>query len=298
MLSLPKPLIKGFIRRFLHFKQFVGTPPAHYRRAVARVALPPPLGVRRRRVTQPLPGEWLEPSKGAGRGVILYLHGGAYVFGSAATHREFAGRLARLSRRAVFLPEYRLAPEHPFPAAHDDARAAFRMLLALGHRAEDIAVVGDSAGGGLALSLALGLRDAGEPLPAKLVLLSPWTDLVPLDTYDADLVRRDPMIDPEFGKEAARAYYTAHDPRHPLISPLYAALTGLPPMLIHVGTEEVLLPDSQRFAERARAAGLAVDLQVWPGMWHVWHLFGAVLPEARRSHEDIVRFLGNTHVLM
>lgn len=294
MLSLPKPLIKGFIRRFLHFKQFVGAPPEHYRRAVERVALPLPLGVRRRRVTEPLPGEWIEPLKRSTRGVILYLHGGAYVFGSAATHREFAGRLARLSSRPVFLPEYRLAPEHPFPAAHDDARVAYRRLLELGHLPHEITVIGDSAGGGLTLSLALGLRDAGEPLPAKLVLLSPWTDLVPLDTYDADLARRDPMIDSGFGKEAARAYYTTHDPRHPLISPLYADLAGLPPMLIHVGTEEVLLPDSQRFAERAKAAGITVDLQVWPDMWHVWHLFGSVLPEARKAHADIVRYLTNS----
>lgn len=298
MLNLPKPLVKAFIRRFLHFKQFNGAPPERYRGAMERFGMPLPLGVRRRRVTEPLPGEWIEPLKVSPRGVILYLHGGAYVFGSAGTHRELAGRLARLSGRAVFLPEYRLAPEHPFPAAHEDARLAYRRLLELGHRPDEITVVGDSAGGGLTLSLALGLRDAGEPLPAKLVLLSPWTDLVPADSYDADLVRRDPMIDTEFGKAAARSYYRDHDPKHPLISPLYADLAGLPPMLIHVGSEEVLLPDSQRFAERAAAAGVVVDLQVWQDLWHVWHLFGSVLPDARRAHADIVRFILNSSDLV
>ena len=290
MLTVPTFILKAAIRRLLHFSRFNGVAPAVYRKTIARIALPVPLGVRREAVAGAVLGEWLVPRNAAPGQCILYLHGGAYVFGSPATHREFAGRLARLTGRKVFLLDYRLAPEHPFPAAQTDALLAFQWLVAQGYEPGKIAVVGDSAGGNLTLSLALKLRDQGHAQPAALVLCSPWTDLT-CPGADAKTEACDPMIDINFGRNASRAYCGSEDPRHPHISPLFADLSGLPPILIHVGTEEILLNDSVRFSEKAKGDGVSVDLQVWKGMWHVWHLFGLVLPEARRAHRDIARFI-------
>jgi acetyl esterase/lipase len=290
MLSLPTSVVKAFVRRKLHFAKYNGRAPRTYRAAMERFALPAPMGIRRRPVGGDVRGEWLLPKRPHADECILYVHGGAYCFGSVKTHREFAGRLARLSGRKVFLLEYRLAPEHPFPAAHDDALRAFQWLAEQGFAPQKITVIGDSAGGNLALSLALGLRELGLEQPRALVLLSPWTDLR-CGPVDPDLERRDPMIDLTFGRNAAADYCGAEDPKHPLISPLFADLSGLPPMLIHVGSEEILLRDSQALAAKARGDGVEIDLQVWDGMFHVWHLFGIVLAESRRAHADIVRFI-------
>jgi acetyl esterase/lipase len=213
--------------------------------------------------------------------VILYLHGGAYTMGSCATHRSLAARIAAAGRSATLQPEYRLAPEHPSPAALEECTAAYRHLLDGGTPPAQIAVVGDSAGGGLALALAVGLRDAGIPLPAALVYLSPWTDLA----MTGESVRTRATVDPvctvtESALHAAH-YAGCAAARAPRVSPVYADLHGLPPLLLHVGDLEILLSDATRVADRARAAGVDVTLQVCPGMWHVWHLLAAWVPEAR-----------------
>ena len=224
-------------------------------------------------------------------GVLLYLHGGAYVVGSPRSHRELAARIGRAAGCSVLVPEYRLAPEHPFPAALDDAVAAYRWLVAQGTPPERIVVGGDSAGGGLAAAAVLALRVAGEPLPGALVLLSPWTDLAA--TGESLTTRRDldPMVDPDRICESAQMYLGGADPKTPLASPLYGNLTGFPPTLIHVGTAEVLHDDATRFAARLREAGADVTLEVYEDMFHVWHFFAGWLPEGEEAISQIGTFV-------
>jgi acetyl esterase/lipase len=234
-------------------------------------------------------GEWLNPPDPAG--TMLYLHGGGYHFGSIRLYRELAARLALSCAARVLLPEYRLAPEHPFPAAVDDALLVYRSLLADGQTPERIVVAGDSAGGGLSLALALALKAAGEPLPAALVCLSPWTDLTCAGETMTTCADLDAMLPADVVRHYAVSYAAGRDVRDPLISPLYGDLSGLPPLLVQVGTDEVLLSDSLRLVERARAAGASVQLDVWPEMWHVWHLFATAVPEARQAIDAIGRFV-------
>jgi acetyl esterase/lipase len=236
-----------------------------------------------------IPAEWFIPPHPAG--TMLYLHGGGYHFGSIRLYRELAARLAVACGARVLLPEYRLAPEHPFPAAVDDALLVYRRLLEEGHAPERIVVAGDSAGGGLSLALALALKAAGEPLPAALVCLSPWTDLTCAGETMTTCADLDAMLPADVVRHYAVSYAAGCDVRDPLISPLYGDLSGLPPLLVQVGTDEVLLSDSLRLAERARAAGTSVQLDVWPEMWHVWHLFATAVPEARQAIDAIGRFV-------
>ena len=233
-------------------------------------------------------GEWLRPATGVAAGTLLYLHGGGYIACSPETHRPITCGLARRGFD-VFAPDYRLAPEHPFPAAVDDAVAAYRGLLARGIPPERIVVAGDSAGGGLALALMLSLRDAGDALPRAAVLFSPWTDLAGTGETLRSNAKRDAMFPGEKIEQAAEPYLAEADPRTPLASPLYAELAGLPPMLIHVGSYEVLLDDSRRLAERARAAGTPITLQTWPVVPHVWQLFR--MPESGKSMDAAAGFL-------
>lgn len=220
---------------------------------------------------------------------VLYLHGGAYVMGSRNTHRGLAGRIARSSGARVLLPEYRLAPEHPFPAAVDDAVACWRWLLEEGFEARRLAMAGDSAGGGLTLAAMLALRDAGDPLPGCAVCLSPWTDLEGTGPTASAGAVEDPMIAADELRESGRLY-AGDELRHPYASPLHGDPTGLPPMLIQVGTREVLLSDSTRFADRARAAGVEIELEVEEGLIHVWQMF-AHLPESREAVRRIGAFV-------
>ena len=233
-------------------------------------------------------GEWLRPATGTPAGTLLYLHGGGYFACSPQTHRPITGGFARRGL-AVFAPDYRLAPEHPFPAAVDDAVAAYRGLLANGVAPETLVVGGDSAGGGLALALMLTLRDAGEPMPRAAVLFSPWTDLAGTGETLRSNTKRDAMFPGEGMERAAEPYLAGADSRTPLASPLYADLAGLPPLLVHAGSYEVLLDDSRRLAERARAAGTSVTLQTWPVVPHVWQLFP--MPEAGQSMDAAAAFL-------
>jgi monoterpene epsilon-lactone hydrolase len=222
---------------------------------------------------------------------ILYLHGGAYAFGSPSHYRDFLWRIADAACSCVLCIDYRLAPEHPFPAALDDVAAAYRWLLAEGADPRRTAIMGDSSGGGLALAALLRLRDEGLPLPAAAVVLSPWTDLAMSGNSIRLNAEADPMLNPDHAVVFAKWYLAGSDPRHPYASPLYGDPAGLPPCLIQVGSDEVLRDDSVRMAERLRAAGCQVELQVWPRMQHVWQLYARILPEGRQAIEQIGAFL-------
>src|SRR5882724_3903366 len=222
-----------------------------------------------------VPGERIEgPSPGDA--VLLYLHGGGY-FAFHGFH--------------VFAPDYRLAPENRFPAAVEDAVAFYRALLSAGYAPQKIVIAGESAGGGLALSLILALREAGVPLPAAAALFSPWTDLAATGNSIRTNTNRCAMFDGAGVAFSARYYLGDTDPRDPLASPLYANLAGLPPLLIHVGADEVLRDDSTRLAERARAAGVRVELKIWPVVPHAWQLVPHLVPEARQSLHESAEFL-------
>jgi epsilon-lactone hydrolase len=234
-------------------------------------------------------GEWVEGPQPV-ENALLYLHGGGYFGCSAETHRPITAFFAQQGFR-VFAPNYRLAPENPFPAAVDDAVAAYRGLLAPGSPSQRIFVAGDSAGAGLALSLLLALRAASSPLPSAAVLFSPWTDLAATGDSVRTNTKRCAMFDGNDIAASARFYLGDTDPRNPLASPLYGDLSGLPPLLIHVGSDEVLRDDATRLAERARAAGVSVELKVWPVVPHVWQLAPHKIPEARQSLRESAEFL-------
>ncbi len=211
---------------------------------------------------------------------IVYLHGGGYTTGSLTSHRGHVARLSRATGATVLNMGYRLAPEHPHPAAVDDAVAACRWLRTA--RAADparTALAGDSAGGGLALATLVALRDAGDPLPAAAAVISPWTDLTMTAATYGTRADADPMCSLETLGPQAAAYLGGADPTTPTASPLHADLSGLPPLLVHVGDDEVLLDDSVLLAERAQAAGVDCTLEVTPGAIHVWHLFATMVPE-------------------
>jgi epsilon-lactone hydrolase len=223
--------------------------------------------------------------------VLLYLHGGGYQIGSFRSHAELASRLGRASGRRVLLPEYRLAPEHPFPAAVDDALAVWRWLRgAQGLSASAIAVAGDSAGGGLAVAMMTALRDGGEDLPAAAVLMSPWTDLSSSGASITERVSEDPIFGPGRLEALAADYLAGTDPRTPLASPLFARLDGLPPLLILVGTAEMLLSDSEDLAKAAAAAGVDVTLQAGEGLPHVYPAMLGT-PEATEATDRAGAFL-------
>jgi epsilon-lactone hydrolase len=239
-------------------------------------------------------GEWVQKSD-ASKTVLLYLHGGGYFGCSPETHRTITVSFA-LHGFLVFAPDYRLAPEHPFPAALDDVVSAYRGLLDEGYSPKNIVFAGDSAGGGLALALLLALRELGVPLPAGAALFSPWTDLAATGDSIRTNAARCAMFNGQDIAYSARYYLGETDPRNPLASPLYADLTGLPPLLIHVGEDEVLRDDSTRLAERARAAGVHVELKVWPVVPHAWQLAPHLVPESRQSLRESAEFLSKLAV--
>jgi acetyl esterase/lipase len=230
-----------------------------------------------------VPAEWtLSPEADPAR-VLVFLHGGGYVSGSLASHRHMVAEAGRQAGARTLALAYRLAPEHPFPAALADALAAYRHLLGLGIAPGDIALAGESAGGGLALATLESLRAAGDPLPGCLWLSSPWVDLALTGASLTGKDAVDPLIHRGYLAELAAAYLQGTDPRDPRASPLYADLAGLPPTLIQVGSAETLLDDAVRLAGAAGAADAPVTLQVWPHMIHAWHLFHPDLAEGRAS---------------
>lgn len=268
-------------------EQFIGAlpgPPAHQVRAVQIGGVP---------------CEWVEAGEerspheaggpAPGGGCVVLLHGGGYVSGSLASHRSLAVRISDQVTLPVLVVDYRRAPEEPFPAAYDDALAAVRATLR--ETRGPVALVGDSAGGGLAVAVSMALRDAGERLPEALVCLSPWTDLAVTGESVSSRAGADPLFDRTSLETMAGFYADGHPLTDPRISPLYGDLHGLPPTLIQVGDAEVLLSDSTRLAETLEAAGVDVELDVWPHMVHGWQMFAGLLPEGREALRRIGTFL-------
>ncbi|WOF23937.1 alpha/beta hydrolase [Microbacterium betulae] len=244
--------------------------------------------VTTRRSVGGVSGLWAD---GEGPGVLLYLHGGGYTLGSAGGYGQLAASLARAAGVALFSADYRLAPEHPHPAALEDALAAYRGVLDSGVRASDVVVAGDSAGGGLTIALLVAIRDAGLDAPAAAVVLSPWVDLSLSGPTVASKAAADPSLDEKGLSNAARHYLAGADPETPTASPLFADLTGLPPLLIEVGEAEILLSDATRLAAAAGEAGVDVRLHVWPGMVHDWAVFAFMLGEGRELIAEVGGFV-------
>lgn len=228
--------------------------------------------------------EWLTP-KGykSSDHVLLYLHGGGYVLGTPKSYRGLTSNYAKRLNCPVLVPHYRLAPEHPFPAAIDDAYDAWLYLLKSGYKPEQIFLAGDSAGGGISAALLLKLRDANEPMPVGALLISPLLDLSFTGDSFTSRRKREPLLRVDWLQWGAAAYADGMDVKTPYLSPVFSEPTGLPPMLIQVGTEEVLFDDSTRFTALAKKAGVDIQLEEWQGMWHDWHTFAAVLPEGRQA---------------
>ncbi|MGI6297717.1 MAG: alpha/beta hydrolase [Saccharofermentanales bacterium] len=231
-----------------------------------------------------------------GQSVLIYFHGGGYVTGSLLSARVLSTSLAFEMPLRMLSVNYRLAPEHPFPAALLDALAVYDQLLADGWSPANIGFIGDSAGGGLALSAAMAIRDSHKPLPACIALISPWTDLTGDSSSFQEKAEEDVMLIPEEINEYAQFYAGENRPDNPYISPLFGNFESLPPMLVHVGSEELLLDDATRAVEKALAAGVDAKLKVWPGLFHVFSLANELVPEARESMTEIMAFL-EAHLL-
>lgn len=247
-------------------------------------------GVRLRSETiADVPCLWVEDESGPDQGVVLYIHGGGLIVGSPVTHREFASRLVKRIARRVLLVDYRLAPEHPFPAALDDVVAVYTGLTGR-MRARDIAIGGESSGAGLGLAALVALRNQGLALPAAAFFISGHFDMTSSGESMESRREVDPFTSREALERAIRWYANGADRRLPLISPIFAELRGLPPILLQVGDDEILLSDSVRVAEGIRSSGGPVELRVWDAMWHNWPMY-AGLPEADGAMDEVREFL-------
>jgi len=235
--------------------------------------------------------EWITAPDANDDTTILWLHGGGYMIGSLTTHRSMIARISAVSGARALAVDYRLAPEHPFPAAVEDATAAYLWLLSEGVDPERLIVGGDSAGGGLTVATLVSLRDADDPLPAAAVCVSPWVDLEGVGASMTTKADADPIVEKDGLLKMAEAYHAETKPRHPLVSPIHADLSGLPPMLVQVGTSETLLDDSTRLTSKAKADGVDVTLEEWDEMIHVWHSFAAMLPEGQQAIDRIGEFV-------
>jgi len=221
-------------------------------------------------------------------GIMLYLHGGAYAVGSTNVHREWLTRLAKACRIKVLAIDYRLAPEHPFPAALEDSLKAYHWLVSQGYDPSNLVIAGDSAGGGLAIATLLSLRDSHLPLPACAVCISPWVNLS--FTREKEHNNNDPLLNPAILSVYSRYYAGDTDATNPLISPIFADLQGLPPMLIQAGTNEILLDEIKQFNEKARLANVEIVLDCWEGLFHVFQII-PIIPETKLSLEKIADFV-------
>jgi acetyl esterase/lipase len=230
-----------------------------------------------------VPAEWSSTPGAARDRVIMYVHGGGYVIGSVASHRHLVTELGRAAGTRALSLDYRLAPEHPFPAAVDDALAGYRFLLSEGFEPGNIAIAGDSAGGGLTVATLLAIREAGLPQPSMGFCISPWVDLEALGNSMVTQAALDPMVQKDGLMGMAAAYLNGGNARNPLAAPLHGNFKGIAPLLIQVGASETLLDDSTRLASVAGAADVEVNLQIWPEMIHVWHFFHPMLSAARRA---------------
>ncbi len=264
-------------RRVARFAQLVPRPP----RGTELIAVDAG-GVKAERIATP---------RSLANRYVLHLHGGAYLFGFPALFRDFTWRIADVTGARVLCIDYRLAPEHPFPAAIDDVIAAYRWLISECAEPRHVAFVGDSSGGGLALASMMRLRDEGLPLPAAAVVVSPWTDLALTGQSLIEYRFSDPMVPVELMRRAVELHLAGADPRSPYASPLYGDPSGLPPTLILVASDEALRDDAVRMAERLRAAGRDVELEAWPRLFHVWPMFARILPEGHAAIARIGAFL-------
>jgi len=239
-----------------------------------------------------VPAVWISTPEVVEEYVVLYLHGGGYVQGSINTHKEFGSRISRVSNSRVLLLGYRLAPENPYPAALEDAVAAYKWLIdSEGINPKNVIIGGESAGGGLTIATLLKLRDTGITLPAAAIILSPWTDLLMTGDSIITKAKVDPLASASDLFFLASLYIGEDDPKNPFISPLYADLKGLPPMLIQVGSAEILLNDSTRIAEKAKSAGVDVILDIWEDMIHMFQMFASWAPEGQKATEKIGKFI-------
>jgi acetyl esterase/lipase len=238
-----------------------------------------------------VPVEWIHPENAHPERVFFHLHGGGYVLGNPAASRPFTTEFALKARCQVVSVDYRLAPEHPFPAAVTDALVAYSSLLASGRQPGAVAVGGESAGGGLAVATLIAARTARLAMPAALIAISPWTDLACDAPSLHALAHADPLLNAHSLKTMAEAYVQAGDRRAPTASPAHADLHGLPPMLIHVGSDEILLDDATALERRARVFGIDARLEIWPGMIHTWHMFHRMLPEGGEAIAKLAQFV-------
>jgi epsilon-lactone hydrolase len=292
-LELVRLGLRWFLKRRSHHQNFAQARQAF--RAMRWLIPRPPRRVRTMAVDAGgVPADWVVAPASLPDRHVLYLHGGGYRVGAPSTYRHITWRIAEAARARVLVIDYRLAPEHPFPAPVEDALAAYRWLLAEGAAPGRLIVMGDSAGGGLTLALLLKLRDEGLPLPAAAVAISPWTDLAVTGASLRLNAQADPMINADEVPKFAADYLAGADPRNPYASPLYGDPAGLPPTLIQVGSDEVLRDDAMRMAEKMRGANCQVDLQIWPRAPHCWHLLAPILPEARAAIDDIGAFIART----
>lgn len=250
-----------------------------------------PDGVARERgVIDGVPVEWIVPDSATRDCILVYVHGGGYYMGSIDTYAHFVARLAKATGLRTVHMDYRLAPEHPFPMALNDSEAVVLNMLTE-HAAEvPVVLAGDSAGGGLALATLVALRDAGHPLPAAVALISPWIDLTLSGASFKSNQATDPIINATRTRKVVDWYTDGARPDHPLISPLFADLSGLPPLLILAGGEELLLDDSKRLADRARIQGVRTQLEVAEGMVHVWPYYAEWIPEGEEALERIAQY--------
>ena len=296
-IRLPAGLIRAFIRFTL--KPFLGPPfPVFFQRVWLRlmsIANPPSRAASMVRLDiDGMSALRASPKGTEPERVVLYLHGGGYCVGSWGTHKGPITHLAVASDAAVVAPNYRLAPEHPHPAALEDALAAYRWLLGQGVSPERVALAGDSAGGGLALATAIAIRDSSLPSPASIVLLSPWVDLRGDSPSMTENVRIDPMLRPSWSRMCASMYLGGRELDDPACSPLFASHEGLPPILIQVGSDEIILDDSTRLAARCHEAGVDVTLQKFEGLWHDFQTHAGILQAADDAMTNIATFI-KTH---
>jgi epsilon-lactone hydrolase len=283
-LSLRGRLCRWFARTVVRSSLAAGRTLEQRRQRLARLErfapLPPPGTSIRHATLGGVPVEWVVHRRSQPDRMLLYLHGGAYLVGSPRLYRDLTSRLARAARLRVAALDYRLAPEHVFPAALEDAVAAYRALLEEGQSPRRLLIGGDSAGGGLALAAVMALRELGIPLPAGMVLYSPWVDLSLSGASMDEAAEREVVLSRELLADAAVRYCGGVDPRDPRVSPLFGELHGLPPMLIQAGTDELLLDDARRVAEAAGKAGVDAKLEIGTNLWHDWQVFAGKMPEA------------------
>ena len=290
MATLPRPLVERIARYAV--RPWWATPPRLHRpvlELLARASVTPGGVAVSRQARGGVFGELARPAGDVRSAEILYLHGGAYRVGSPATHRNVVATLALRSGLPVFAADYRLAPEHPAPAALDDGLAAYEAMLA--ESANGVALAGDSAGGGLAVALAVAARDRGLPTPRRLALISPWMDQTLSGASITENDRKDALLTRSVLERGAEAYASALGREDPVCSPIRADLTGLPPILIHAGANEMILSDARALAARAGEAGVEAELRVFDGLWHDFHVHAGMLAEADEALAEMGAWL-------